>query len=52
LEEDEDVHELMVELRRSEPDHRDAVQKKTFTKWINNHLQKVSLSISFSPLSN
>ena len=22
-------------------DHRDAVQKKTFTKWVNNHLQKV-----------
>ncbi|KAJ7387768.1 hypothetical protein OS493_001111 [Desmophyllum pertusum] len=26
--------------RKKMPYHRDAVQKKTFTKWINNHLQK------------
>lgn len=24
----------------SSPDERDAIQKKTFTKWINNHLRK------------
>jgi dystonin len=22
------------------PDERDAIQKKTFTKWVNNHLKK------------
>lgn len=25
-------------------DERDAIQKKTFTKWVNKHLKKVSLS--------
>jgi hypothetical protein len=29
-------------IRRSVSDQRNAVQKKTFTKWVNHHLQKVS----------
>lgn len=28
-------------------DERDAIQKKTFTKWVNKHLAKVSLLSSF-----
>lgn len=27
-------------------DERDAIQKKTFTKWVNKHLKKVSLNLS------
>jgi hypothetical protein len=30
------------------PDERDKVQKKTFTKWINQHLMKVSRSLAHS----
>ena len=28
-------------------DERDAIQKKTFTKWVNKHLKKVSFKFSF-----
>ncbi|KHN76675.1 Dystonin [Toxocara canis] len=28
-------------------DERDAIQKKTFTKWVNKHLGKVSVSFDF-----
>lgn len=28
-------------------DERDAIQKKTFTKWVNKHLKKVSFNASF-----
>ncbi|XP_078732282.1 spectrin beta chain, erythrocytic-like [Lampetra fluviatilis] len=30
----------------SKQDERERVQKKTFTKWVNNHLQKVNAKIS------
>jgi hypothetical protein len=34
-------------IRRSVSDQRNAVQKKTFTKWVNHHLQKVSLYVAY-----
>lgn len=27
------------------PDERDAIQKKTFTKWVNKHLKKVKIKL-------
>ena len=38
---------LRASLRFGPADHRDAIQKKTFTKWVNNHLRKVGLSCLF-----
>ena len=32
---------LLLQLILSSPDERDAIQKKTFTKWVNKHLKKV-----------
>ena len=34
-------HFLLLQLILSSPDERDAIQKKTFTKWVNKHLKKV-----------
>ncbi|EDO37708.1 predicted protein [Nematostella vectensis] len=44
-EEEDDQGQRMVELKHNQPDHRDAVQKKTFTKWVNNRLLKVGVRI-------
>ena len=35
------LHFLLLQLILSSPDERDAIQKKTFTKWVNKHLKKV-----------
>ncbi|GAB1603133.1 hypothetical protein Ahia01_000593700, partial [Argonauta hians] len=45
---DPEMPEVMVqyeETRRKDTDERDAVQKKTFTKWVNKHLLKASRRI-------
>lgn len=31
-------------IRRFVSDHRNSMQQKTFTKWVNHHLQKVSVT--------
>ena len=33
---------FLIELIPSSSDERDAIQKKTFTKWVNKHLKKVT----------
>ena len=34
---------FLIELIPSSSDERDAIQKKTFTKWVNKHLKKVTI---------
>ena len=34
---------FLIELISSSSDERDAIQKKTFTKWVNKHLKKVTI---------
>ena len=34
---------FLIELTPSSSDERDAIQKKTFTKWVNKHLKKVTI---------
>ena len=34
---------FVIELIPSSSDERDAIQKKTFTKWVNKHLKKVTI---------
>ena len=34
---------FLIELVSSSSDERDAIQKKTFTKWVNKHLKKVTI---------
>lgn len=35
------IHVLLLFYIAKFPDERDAIQKKTFTKWVNKHLKKV-----------
>ena len=35
---------FLIELISSSSDERDAIQKKTFTKWVNKHLKKVTIN--------
>uniref|UniRef100_A0A0N5C854 Calponin-homology (CH) domain-containing protein n=1 Tax=Strongyloides papillosus TaxID=174720 RepID=A0A0N5C854_STREA len=48
------MFERLEKVRIAKTDERDAIQKKTFTKWVNKHLQKTNRSISdlFTDLSD